>query len=784
MEITFENIHETVLLTLDLQEKNLSYLPVLGKWYFDFLESSEEKLSLHVPDYDQESINLVYNYIRLLSLTYRLFQKSELTSFKDTCLFNVFDFNRKRNNFNDFEPVFDFETQKGEYLIWSRKIITSKNRFVPVFLKKQIENLNWINTYTAFRLFQIIENRGLIKYPILIDVEKDLCLSLTTGEDFRPEGFILFETANWDSKKMTVIDAIEYEEYLYSMDLSHQITMKYPYHKNIHTHFCNIGKKSLELIFNSRFYYQNIATDDIILLPEELYQKTLTSYDLSSKFMIFDTSHSLELYNLLSDFKSAWNGYEFNRFTTPFPKYWFMFINQSIPKNEWFEMFKGDYPELEEKAIIRQIKTIIDLLYDLDWSRKLVNELKKPVFLLPEIKGIGKKRLEKALHSFKNYLSTNNSDAIFIGNDNNIDVKINKTVLLLDGFNIINTANILQHHDNLKILIPDFLFFGYQPWINYHLLNYQYDSLLSPKRASLDDNFSLNSNIFLEEKKKIIENIKSEVIKYKKKYKQEESDIEKEEMSVYSQDIVFTNEEEFEPNFNVKEKINDKELVIVTTRNQEYKFKASSQVLLRMNSIISCSASQLKVSDAFIPVAEIRNTIDRDYVINKLSRIPESVISFQAELSKSANVYNILKNLGLEYTNEKYFNDKYVLKEETIAKDRFILPKRKNNWKIICEYLGINTSDMYQAWISYYGSKDINEIKNIYMYILNLCMEKDSLKEIENPKFLNMIAAYLETKKSVFEGDEETNPADLAKSIISSIVNEISFHEIKEIKTV
>jgi hypothetical protein len=381
-------------------------------------------------------------------------------------------------------------------------------------------------------------------------------------------------------------------------------------------------------------------------------------------------------------------------------------------------------------------------------------------------------------------LSVNNPDAIFIGNDNNIDVKINKTVLLLDGFNIINTANILQYHTNLKILIPDFLFFGYQPWINYHLLNYQYDSLLSPKRASLDDNFSLNSNVFVEEKKKIIENIKTEVIKYKKKYKLEETDIEKEEMSVYSQDIVFTNEEEFEPNFNAKEKINDKELVIVTTRNQEYKFKASSQVLLRMNSIISCSASQLKVSDAFIPVAEIRNTIDRDYVINKLSRIPESVISFQAELSKSANVYNILKNFGLEYTNEKYFNDKYVLKEKTIVKDRFILPKRKNNWKIICEYLGINTSDMYQAWISYYGSKDINEIKNIYMHILNLCMENDSLKEIENPKFLNMIAAYLETKKSVFEDDEETNPADLAKSIISSIVNEISFHEIKEIKTV
>jgi uncharacterized protein YozE (UPF0346 family) len=49
-----------------------------------------------------------------------------------------------------------------------------------------------------------------------------------------------------------------------------------------------------------------------------------------------------------------------------------------------------------------------------------------------------------------------------------------------------------------------------------------------------------------------------------------------------------------------------------------------------------------------------------------------------------------LEKHGLVYKNEKYFNEKYVLKEEDYTSENFILPKKKDNWKIICEYLGIN----------------------------------------------------------------------------------------------
>jgi hypothetical protein len=57
------------------------------------------------------------------------------------------------------------------------------------------------------------------------------------------------------------------------------------------------------------------------------------------------------------------------------------------------------------------------------------------------------------------------------------------------------------------------------------------------------------------------------------------------------------------------------------------------------------------------------------------------------------------------------------------------------------------------------------------------------LSEAENPELLNKIAAFLEEKKEIFAEGEGANTMDLAKSIISAIINELSFHLVKEIKT-
>jgi hypothetical protein len=784
MEVTFDNIHEVVLEALSLKKDNSIFLKVIGKWYYKHLKSTEEKLIIYIPKYEEESISITYKYARLFSLTYRLINKPELTVFDNTCLFNVFDFNKRMHHFlNNTKSTIDFEKQEGGILYWSNNVIISKDRFAPVFIKEQIENSHWADIYNTFNLFKIIENKRLINHPVLINFKEDLCLTLSTSNLKAKDDYVLFNTVTWDSKDMDDEIAAAYEEELREKDIAHQIIIKYPYHKNIHTWLSEIGKKNFDLNFNSRFYYQNVTEYGIYLLPKELHENESVFNTFSEKFRIFNTNHSFALFKALDEFRSAWRAYEFNKFTTPFPKYWFLFINQSIPKDEWFEIFKSDYPDVAERPIIDSIKILIHLIHDLNWSKLFIESVKNPVILLPEIRGLKRKKLEKSLNSFKNYLLINNRKTIYIENNDNYEYSEYKNLIVLDGFNIINLINIVQKNDDLQILIPDFLYFNYQPWIKYQLLNYQFEAILNPKRELLDENFIINKENFTNQKSNLIKDIKSDIIRYRKKYNVEEEIEVTEDNFPSNEDIVFRNEEELEISLDTKENATEAELQIETTSGKVFKLKNNTQILLQKTSIISCRASNLVSGDSFITINEINSVIDKDAIINKLSRIPDSVIKFQIKLGKKLDVYQTLEKYGLVYKSEKYFNDKYVLSEEEHTREKFILPKKKDHWKIICEYLGINSIDSNQAWISHYGRRHINEIKEIYKHILNLCIDGDYLSEAENPVLINKIAEYLEEKKEIFEEGEGANTIDLAKSIISAIINELSFHQVKEIKT-
>lgn len=781
MEVIFNKIHDVILETLELQDKRPYFLEVIGKWYHSFLISSQEKLSLYIPSYDEKSLTIIYNYTRLFSLTYRLLEKNSVSNFEGTCIFNIFDYKINTNNFSSGKSTIDFMKNSGNFLIWSDNIAVETNRFLPIFRKEQIENSHWRITYNSFKLFKSISNQGLINHPILIDFDSDICLSIHTGDQIRPHEYILFNTLKYNSD-MSLDDVIEYEDENCRQDIVNLITLKYPYHKNIHDYLSNIGKKKFDLIINSRFCYNNLQEHDIILLPEEIKTNNTKLPVIIPDFKIFDTNHNLEIFEILSSFKVNWNEYEFNKFTTPFPKYWFLFINQSLPKEDWFEMFKIDYPSVAVKPIINEIKKIIYLLHDLDWGKQLIHDIKKPVLLLPEIKGTRKKKLEKSLNSFKHYLHDLNSSVLFIEN-NEIDYYLNeKNILLLDAFNIINLVNLLSKKSDFNVIIPDFIYFNYQPWIKYHILNYQFEPLLNPIREEIDAQFSNNKEKYQNSKLELIQNIKNEIINYRKKYKQENIEIEIENVNIESEDIIFYNDEEIELNNKVKNENDNKEYLIHTSKGIEYVEKGNTTILIRKNTLISSRISQLDIGDDFILQREVSSAIIRDNLVDKLSRIPDSVIEFQIQLSNYKNVYNTLEKLGLEYTHSKYFNQKYVIDSKDFSKDKFILPKKKEHWKIICDFLGINSNDMFQAWIAHYGRKHLKEIKKIYKQIYDLCLQNNYLSEIENPDLISKASIYIENNISIFENDEEINTKEIAKSILSSMTNEINFQEVKEIK--
>jgi hypothetical protein len=784
MEVTFDKIHEVVIEALSPNKEFHPFLKIIGNWYFKFLNSNEDKLILQIPKHEEVLTILSYNYVRLFSLTYRLINREELKNFKNTCLFNIFDFSIKNENFsNKNRSTYEFVKEEGGIIYWTNNTLTPKNRFLPIFIQEQIEKEYWDDTYNTFRLFSIIENKELINYPVLIDYKDDLCLSLSNSEDMIIEDFAQFRTINWNAKKSSQEDAIEIEDELLTQNFSHQVAIKYPYHNNIHSYLLEIGAKKIILDFNTRFHYQNISNEEIYLLPNEFEDISQAFSDVSSCFNILNTEHSPALFKALNEFKSAWQAYDFNKFTTPFPKYWFLFINQSIDKEDWFEMFKTDYPDVSDKPIINTIKIIIDLIYELNWSKQFIENEKELILLLPELRGINKKKLEKSLTSFKNYLLSINSNLVFAENNESYEYNIYNNLLILDGFNIINLFNILQKNNKVRILIPDFLYFNYQPWIKYFLLNFQFDALLNLKREILDENYFVNFKAYTKLKEVIIKEIKSDITSYRKKYNIKEEDIVLEEITSSFEDMIFRNNEELDLNILSKTKINLPDFQIETFDNKIYILKSNTQILLQRTSLISCPASSLKLGDIFITINEINSVIDKDVIINKLSRIPDTVINFQIELGKKLDVYQTLAKQGLVYNSEKYFNDTYVLNNNHYTIESFKLPKKKDNWKIICEYLGINNSDLNQTWISYYGRKHSIRIKDLYRNILNLCIDGEFLSELENPNLIKKITKILDDNMDIFDEVEGTNSNELAKSIVSAIVNEISFHQVKEIKS-
>ena len=413
-----------------------------------------------------------------------------------------------------------------------------------------------------------------------------------------------------------------------------------------------------------------------------------------------------------------------------------------------------------------------------------IKSIDNPVILLPEVKGQRKKKLEKSLNSFKNYLVTLNQNVIFIENKSDYIYSEHNNLLVIDGFDMISLVNLLQHNENIHIIIPDFLYFNYQPWIRYKLLQYKSEAQLNPIRELLDSNFTSNKKEFTKNKSEVIKSIKLDIQSYREKYILEHEIEEIVESLPEIEDFVLRNDEELENSSNTKENTKEIELEIHTTDDKIFRLNSNTQVLLQRNSIISCRSLNLVPGDYFITKNEINSVIVRDTVINNLSRIPNSVKYYQTMLGEIPRVYQILKEHGLIYQNEKYFINRYVKKQNEFEDLMFAIPRKKDYWKIICEFLGISSAEMNQAWISYFGRSDINEIKSIYLDIFNLCINERFLGEMENPEMIRRVSNLFENNKELFFKDEkEVNMVEIAKSTIHAIINELSFHQVKEIKT-
>ena len=213
MEVTFDKIHNVVLETLQPKVKKADILQIIGNWYYLFLCSKERSVSLKLPYYNAKSIHDIYQYLRLFLITYKLALQPKLIFFKDTCLFDIFCYNKTPFKLNISNCALDFIREKGNVLEWANNVIVSKNKFLPVFKKAHLEKVDWGVINNTFKLFVAIRKHKLIEHPILINLDGNILLSLSCGRDIMLKEYLFFKTIAYD-RNNSADDDIEIEDQL------------------------------------------------------------------------------------------------------------------------------------------------------------------------------------------------------------------------------------------------------------------------------------------------------------------------------------------------------------------------------------------------------------------------------------------------------------------------------------------------------------------------------------------------------------------------------------------
>lgn len=760
--IEFEKIHNVIIDFLD-EEKN-DKLEIIGSWYFRFLCSENHKLNLYLPYCDKDFSSLAFNYIRAFTFVFNLLKENKLTEYSGTCLFDIFK-PMRNNQMSDL--TLNYKEVKKDVIVWGEaEILTKLDAFLPVFDEEGLIRVNNPKTIrNTFKLFKSIRNYGLINYPQFIEIEN----KILSFNNFEVTSDIVSESLFSLKSRLNRKEAIQIKKNIKG-DFTNAITVKYPYSIKPTFPLTEIGSKKFNLIFNNRFAYNEISENDLFLL----FNKNNIAANL--KYNVIDTRHSKNLYDSFKSFKSDWTSLELNKFTTPFPKYWLLFVNKSLTKDQWLEQFKKDFPAVAERPIINTVEIIIEEIVKLNWIENSFTNATKILF--PELKSNRKKRLESVFNNFKNYVSSINPKIEFI---NSIEESDYTDVTVLDSFNIIDLINKNQNAmNNINIVVPDFLYYGYQPWIKFHLFNYQSASLLSKTRVDLDDNYSENKDKLEQLKTEVVREIKNDLKAYTDNYKEATLKEIEGETIPDEEDLEYTNTEETENHYNEVEKENYSILINENSANR-LEVLSTQKVLLQKDSLLYVKAASLKVGDFIIKDSDISDLYKSEKLYDKLVSVPIDIANYQNKLFKTEKVYQVLRRKGLSIDTEYHFKKKYLI--EHCHPDNFLLPRRKKDRLIICELLNISESDLGLAFIAHYGRKDKNKLKQLYKSIINLLLDNNWMGTIDDPEIINSASKIINQYNTIFNTTDADEITDISESIISTIISQLTFTEIKTIKT-
>ena len=111
-----------------------------------------------------------------------------------------------------------------------------------------------------------------------------------------------------------------------------------------------------------------------------------------------------------------------------------------------------------------------------------------------------------------------------------------------------------------------------------------------------------------------------------------------------------------------------------------------------------------------------------------------------------------------------------------------IIPKKKKDWGIICEFLNINHSDQQLSFIAYYGRIKQNELKQMYKSIINLLLENNWIGTIEDSLILNSVSQIVKHHNAIFNTTDSSEIEEFSESIITTILSQLTLTEVKTIR--
>lgn len=778
-------LHSTVITVMkdrgSLVPEREQLLFLIGSWYHRWLSSDCEELALKIPWYHKEIIPSLIEYQYWLDLLIKISAIAPVSDVSSVCLFDVRAYHvadRFQRQGKDFTIAHRNTDRRSHRFV--NDIQVSTDRFLPLFRIGQIDGRQEM-VADVFALLKVLGRDNLISHAVILDLERDLTLFIKQNADhFGERAFAKIlctdDFRGNDDHRDTVLDELS------ENDLQRCIVLTYPYHVDVSSTVINDFRrrsKICRIALSHRFSHAEVEPHDLILTKAEI---GLGNEDdilqVTNRFSIKSTGCGPELITGLRALRYDWNVATFSPFTNPFPVKWLLCVHHGYHVDHWKAQFKKDHPEISGQ-LLSDCWRILELVYEVNWIDRFLPKDPEGTLVLPK-----SPMIVEMTFSLKEYL--NNSFGEIVNTDE-IEKALTsgRALYLMDPFNIILFNNIAfsDNPENFQIIVPDFLYYSYQPFTRYLALKYYFDALTGGLREGLDKRFTERSAQWKTLSEDVLRSSRTALQTFNNIFAIND---EEEQLEDQAGTVVDLSAAELVERVAIKERksIERKlpEHIDILTSEKIRRLRWNAPVLISQNgTLIRTIAAVLDAGTFFVPIDEVVKNMNLKNMIDRLVTLSNEARNWHQHLKsleqQDDSIFEGLKRRGLSVSKQTFEKD-YLNDHESSTE--LHMPRAKQDWMLICERLQIN--DSRTAWNAIKCREDINLLKSIYSEILALMIDTESFGINVSDSVLERITALLAKLPEPAVNAKENKKDAIA--LINEICDKVSLEKIEQINPI